>query len=349
MDNVENNIVLNNQNAITDIENDFENFTLIEVNKKIYAIKTENVLEIEKIIELDYAHNLPSCILGFMKYDDIPIGVIDLREIFKEERIVYDLNTKLVIIKQQEALGAIACDSIIDIKRVQKNKIHPVPFSDENSLWLGTYSENTQNIYIIDPKKVIDEVNNHPEKYISDGSSNTRYIVSDDKSKNILKERREVSISVRHDIQFTTPLYDMGVSFIINNIKYYITLASVKEFYKVNNSKFIKIPNTPDFVFGLINIKGEYITVIDIRNFYTGAKTEIKEKSTIIILKSSEFKIGILADEILESMNINFDKLVQNKIQKQDDSNLSEFVKDNEIYQIIDTEKLMKDDRLTIC
>ena len=125
-------------------------------------------------------------------------------------------------------------------------------------------------------------------------------------------------------------------------------MNNVKEFFKVNNSKFIKVPYTKDYILGLINIKGDYITVVDIRSFFNSSKTTIKEKSTIIILNSPEYKIGILADEICESMNINFDEILQNKLQNQD-TNTIEFVKDNDIYKVIDVDKLLSDERLTIC
>lgn len=126
-------------------------------------------------------------------------------------------------------------------------------------------------------------------------------------------------------------------------------MASVKEFYKVNNSKFIKLPSVPEYIYGLINIKGEYITVLDIRSFFNNSNTMIKEKSTIIIINSKEYKLGILADEICESMNIDFEEIIQNKLQKQEENVNLEFVKDGEIYQILDIDQLLKDERLTIC
>ncbi len=125
-------------------------------------------------------------------------------------------------------------------------------------------------------------------------------------------------------------------------------MASVKEFYKVKNSKFTKIPCTKDYIFGLINIKGEYVVVIDIRNLFYNSKTTIKEKSTIIILNSQEYKVGVLADEICESINVDFDEIVQNRLQKNTDSKMTEFVKDDEIYQVLDIEQLLKDERLTV-
>ena len=180
-------------------------------------------------------------------------------------------------------------------------------------------------------------------------SQNTNYIVEDDESKKILKSRREALLELDNTIQPNISLYDSGVSFLINNVKYYINMASVKEFYKVKKSKFIKIPCTKDYIFGLINIKGEYIVVIDIKNLFYNSKTTIKEKSTIIILNSQECKIGVLADEICESMNIDFDEIVQNKLQKSDGGNMTEFVKDDEIYQVLDIEQLLKDERLSVC
>ena len=125
-------------------------------------------------------------------------------------------------------------------------------------------------------------------------------------------------------------------------------MASVREFYKVNNSKFINVPNTKDYIYGLVNIKGDYITVLDIRRFFNNSKTKIKEKSTIIILNSDEFKLGILADEICESMDVDFEEIIQNRFQKQDDNKMMEFVKDNEIYQVLDVEKLFQDERLIL-
>ena len=108
------------------------------------------------------------------------------------------------------------------------------------------------------------------------------------------------------------------------------------------------MPNTQDYIFGLINIKGEYITVLDFRRFLNCPKTQIKEKSTIIILNSSEFKIGILADEICESMDVDLNEIVQNRLQNQEENKMLEFVKEGEIYQVVDVEKLFNDERLTI-
>ncbi|MBQ8847498.1 MAG: chemotaxis protein CheW [Candidatus Gastranaerophilales bacterium] len=343
----ENQLALKNTFLNIEEENNNENYTLIEIANKKYAIKTENVLEIVKIIELEFPDKLPDCILGMINYEDKPVGVIDLREIFKNERIVYDLNTKIIVIKLKSQVTAIVCDNVIDITKLNKNKIYPLPYQKDTDFYQGIYTKSDKtNIYVLDMENIVKYIENNRESFNNDGSGRN-YLVGDEESIEILKERRSFLIKVTQELQNNTPLYDMGVSFIINDVKYYITMASVKEFHKVNNSKFIKVPNTPAYIKGLINIKGDYTTVLDIRKFFNTSATKIKEKSTIIILNSNEFKIGILADEICENMNIDFEEILQNRLQK-DDNKMLEFVKDGEIYQVLDVEKLFQDERLTI-
>ena len=341
------NLILNNINSLEEYQNNTENYTLIEINARKYAIKTQEVLEIIKVVELDYSHQMPSYVLGIINYENISIGVIDLREVFKKERITYDLSAKIIIIKTQNSYASIICDRVYDITRLNKNHIQEIPYQQEASFFDGLYLKNNEGIYILNIDNILEYTKNNSYKFET-SENKPNYIVCDENSKEILKNRKELLSKIATEVNTQTALYDSGVSFSINDVKYYINMASVKEFYKVNNSKFIKVPNTKDYIFGLTNIKGEYITVLDLRKFFNKGKTNIKEKSTIIILNSQEYKLGILADEICESMDISFDEIIQNRFQKQDENKIMEFVKDNEIYQVLDVEKLLQDERLTI-
>ena len=347
---MQNNIVASDGNFIEiDKKEDLsEYYTLIEINEKIFGIKTKSVLEIVKVMELDYPNKMPSCILGIIEYEQAPIGVIDLREVFKNKRIVYDLSAKILILRTEKATVSIICDKVLDIKKLNKDKIHLLPYQKQTDFYEGLYINEEENIYILNVENIISYIESNPEVF-ENNHNEINYIVDDEQSKKVLTERKNFLLKVTDDVPTITPLYDRGVSFIINNVKYYINMASVKEFFKVNNSKFIKIPSTPDYIFGLINIKGDYITVVDIRRFFNTSKTEIKEKSTIIILNSIDYRVGILADEICESMNVDFEEILQNRLNSQEENKMLEFVKDGEIYQVLDAEKLLQDERLTIC
>lgn len=322
----------------------WEDYTIIEVDKKAYAINTKHVLEIIKVIELDIPTKLPSCILGILEYDGKPTGVIDPREVLHKKRITYGLSSRILVLKTEKSIVSIICDKVLDIEKINTDKFQPVPYQKDFDFYEGIYTQGEEQIYIINVENIVNYIETNIDKF-QDTTPENSFIVNDEASLKILKERKNTLSKTITDIQTSTQLYDKGVSFKINDIKYYINMASVQEFYKVNNSKFIKIPNTPEYIFGLINIKGDYITILDIRNFFSDSNTEIKEKSVIIILNSDEFKIGILVDEILESLNIDFDEITQTR-PHQDDSKMREFVKDGEIYQIIDINNLLKDERL---
>lgn len=343
----DNNLVLNSFNAPEIHEDNSENYTLIEINLRKYAIKTKEVLEIIKVVELDYSHEMPSYVLGIINFEKTPIGVVDLREVFKKERITYDLSAKIIVIKTQNTYSAIICDRVYDITKLNQDLIQPIPYQQDANFFDGLYLNNGESIYILNIDNILNYTQTNSDKF-KNQDNRLKHIVDDEESRNILKSRKDFLTKITAEVDNQTKLYDSGVTFSINEVKYYINMASVKEFYKVNNSKFITIPNTKDYIFGLTNIKGEYITVLDLRRFFDKSKTQIKEKSTIIILNSQEFKLGILADEICESMNIDFEEIIQNRLQKQDDNKTMEFVKDNEIYQVLDIEKLLQDERLTI-
>ena len=343
---IENNLALNETNIITELVDNSENYTLIEIGERKYAIETKDVLEIVKVMQLEYPYKMPSYILGTIEFEKKPVGVIDLREVFKNERIVYDLSSRIIVLKAENSFVSIICDKICDIKKINKDNLQVVPYQMETNFFDGMYNEEKENIYVININNIINYLNENQQQFIDDVEP-FKYLVNDETSREVLRERRAFLTNIVDELAINTALYDRGVSFCVNNVKYYINMASVKEFYKVNNLKFIKVPNTQDYIYGLVNIKGEYITVLDIRRFYNYPKTEIKEKSTIIILNSDEYKLGILADEICESMDVDFDEIVQNRLQK-DETKMMEFVRENEIYQVLDIEKLFKDERLTI-
>ena len=338
---------LSNGNFLKIEKKEDEIFTLFELENKTYALSAKNVLEIIKLIEIDYPNKMPSCFLGLIEYNQSPIGVIDLREAFKIPRVRYKMNSKVIIYECKDRIISFVCDKIIDVKKLDKKKISYMPYQQEK-FYDGLYINEDENIYILNPQNLLDYIENNSQIFEYEKNP-SEFLPEEQEQKETLKKRRELLKNIDGATQNQKPLYDMGVSFKIDDIKYYINMANVREFFKVNNSKFIKVPNTPEYIFGLINIKGEYITVLDLRRFYTDKITTLKEKSTIIILNSQEYKLGLLADEILESMNIDFEEIIQNKIQKQDDTSKMEFVKNGEIYQIIELKQLLDDERLTIC
>lgn len=59
------------------------------------------------------------------------------------------------------------------------------------------------------------------------------------------------------------------------------------------------VPCTPPFVLGIINIRGQIISVLDLKKFLNLPEKGLGDLNKVIVLESDEMEFGILADEIL--------------------------------------------------
>jgi purine-binding chemotaxis protein CheW len=77
---------------------------------------------------------------------------------------------------------------------------------------------------------------------------------------------------------------------------YGIESSYVREVYPLK--ELTSLPGTPPFVLGIVNVRGQIISVVDLRRFFGLPEMDITEKSKIIIMRHAEMEFSILADEI---------------------------------------------------
>ena len=59
-----------------------------------------------------------------------------------------------------------------------------------------------------------------------------------------------------------------------------------------------KVPCTPEFIAGVVNQRGNFLTVIDLKYFFQTAEAAYPETASIIVTNDGSITVGILADEI---------------------------------------------------
>jgi purine-binding chemotaxis protein CheW len=62
--------------------------------------------------------------------------------------------------------------------------------------------------------------------------------------------------------------------------------------------ELIRVPCTPPFVLGIINLRGEIRTVIDLKKFFDLPEKGITELNRILIIHAVDMQLGVLADSI---------------------------------------------------
>lgn len=117
-----------------------------------------------------------------------------------------------------------------------------------------------------------------------------------EEKKRILKERatalaKETPEEVRAGTQIEV------VEFLLAQETYGVESSYVREIYPLK--EITPVPCTPAFVLGIISVRGQMLSVIDIKKFFDLPEKGLTDLNKVIILHNAEMEFGILADNIL--------------------------------------------------
>jgi purine-binding chemotaxis protein CheW len=86
------------------------------------------------------------------------------------------------------------------------------------------------------------------------------------------------------------------VSFKLDNVEYGVNIMVVDEILRC--PQITRVPNTPDFIKGVINLRGNVIPVIDVRKRFGLSKTKVSDLTRIIVVEIEEKYVGLLVDNV---------------------------------------------------
>jgi purine-binding chemotaxis protein CheW len=87
------------------------------------------------------------------------------------------------------------------------------------------------------------------------------------------------------------------VEFMLSGERYGIESVHIREVCPLK--ELTRIPCTPPFVLGVINVRGVVLSIIDIGRFFDLPRQGITDLNRVILLSSGALEFGILADDIL--------------------------------------------------
>ena len=115
------------------------------------------------------------------------------------------------------------------------------------------------------------------------------------------KERIIIELDERDFEESNKKIKDFrALVFSLKNEKYAVDVNQIKEVVSV--SGITRVPHAPEFIVGVMNLRGEIISVLDIRYFLgLERRTLSLEEKLIIVEIDSEFT-GILVDKIEDTV-----------------------------------------------
>ena len=92
------------------------------------------------------------------------------------------------------------------------------------------------------------------------------------------------------------------LSFLVGDEEYSVDVTNVLEIIKIQ--EIFKIPQVPEFVAGIVNIRGKIITVFDLALKFKIQNVAYNEDSKIIVLKEDNINIGFLVSKVIDCFAI---------------------------------------------
>lgn len=97
------------------------------------------------------------------------------------------------------------------------------------------------------------------------------------------------------------------LTFVLSDEEYGIEILQVRE---INGMMEITaVPRMPDYVEGVINLRGKVIPVIDLRMKFGMAKAEHSSETCIIVVDVKGTTMGVVVDRVSEVLDIHSDEL----------------------------------------
>lgn len=136
------------------------------------------------------------------------------------------------------------------------------------------------------------------------------------------------------------------VTFRLENEKYGINVMQVQEVLRV--TEIAPVPGAPDYVLGIINLRGNVVTVIDTRRRFGLDSLGMDDSTRIVIIESDGQVVGILVDSVAEVVDIRASEIEQAPNVGTEDS--AKFIQgvssiEGELLILIDLKKLLTDEQ----
>jgi purine-binding chemotaxis protein CheW len=99
------------------------------------------------------------------------------------------------------------------------------------------------------------------------------------------------------------------VEFGLSYEQYAIESFYVREVYQMK--ELTPVPGTLSFVMGIINVRGQILSIIDIKKFFDLPEKGLTDLNKVIIIHDNVMEFGILADAVLGTRNIMLGEIQQ--------------------------------------
>lgn len=92
------------------------------------------------------------------------------------------------------------------------------------------------------------------------------------------------------------------LTYSINDVEYAVDIMMVTDIIEL--PEITVVPLMPDYIKGVINLRGKVVPVIDLRERLSLEKIDYDKKTCVIIITIQEISVGIIVERVLDAENV---------------------------------------------
>ncbi len=131
--------------------------------------------------------------------------------------------------------------------------------------------------------------------------------VNQEDEEKLLEQRAKELAEVRKDEDIDEDSLSV-IQFDLAYERYGIESCWVREVYPLK--ELTPVPCTPDFILGITSIRGQIISIMDLKRFFDLPTKGLTDLNRVLVLRNDEMIFGILADSIYGVRSVREDDLL---------------------------------------
>ena len=294
-------------------------YLIFSLHQTRYAIAASEVREVFLLPELTSVAGAPSDVVGLLNLHSnfVPVMHLDLRFGHQFERC--NLTDSVIVVESgQLQVGVIVhqIETVVEIddryiqadltygraKNIDRAFVKSVINLDDEMIILldvnnlVRYPDALETLVESDREQLLSGPNDFYQQYFSNASPNIKQTL------------RQRASDLKETTEETTNRESVAIAVVSIDGNYFgIDLGIVREF--INIKRVTNIPCCPDFVMGNMNLRGEILTLVDIRQPLDLATANYSQTTKAVVVEVEDLIAGIAVEEVYDVIDLHLDEL----------------------------------------
>jgi len=265
-----------------------------EVAAQEYALPIESVEEIVQLPErVNEIPNAPQHLIGLINLRNRMLPLVSLRSLFSLPAPPDGLVSRVVVISRASdgASVGLVTDSVKEVVRAPKSAIDSMP----RMIAAKAGQKQVESICRLDGGKRLVSIMAAEQLFLNDG-------IGDSLDGRQAGEGNDMA-AVSHKGGDSADDEEQFVIFTLADEEYGVPIETVQEIVRVPE-QITRVPKTPAFVEGVINLRGAVMPIIDQRRRFALPETAHNDRQRIVVFLVNGVRTGFIVDSVTEVLKV---------------------------------------------